>query len=383
MKNKRVRIRKNKKKHHIRALSLGEVSFVDKGDNPGAHVLLMKRKSETTISDILKSSPGFLRDWAEEVKYDVTKKNAPEILSILSKEVEAKTFAEMTDDRKVRDAVYDKIWTLERSLFSILEDDDVEDKQGMIQESVAQFQQSITTIIKGKGGTNMNRLEKLLASLKKANPDMSEDELMVKAANELATTVDEVEKAKTDLEDEKGTLTKTVEDLEKDKEALQGDLKKAKGEEVVEIDKSKLSPEVRKVLEKAEDDGKKLEKMQKQMQKDNFTKRAVVLKSCGDTDEIASLLIKIDDHDSELADEVEKVLASNAAIITASPLFKEKGHNSENDNDSAVDQLNKLAGDLMKTEAGAGLSKAQAFTKVMKDPLNAELKKQYADERNA
>lgn len=380
MKTKRVRIRKAKKKHSVRDLSLGEVSFVDKGDNPGAYVLLMKRKEENTVEEVLKSSPNILQSWVKKVKYDVTKKNAPAILSIISKETEAKTFTEIKNDRAVRDDVYNKIWTLEESLFSILNDDDVEDKNGMIQETVAQFQQAITTIIKSKGGSKMNRLEKLLAQLKKDNPDMEDAELMEKAATALATTADTLEKEKTDLDTEKGDLTKQVEtlttDLEKAKEGEGGEVK---------IDKSKLAPDVREHMEKmekeSEENKKAIEKLKKDGQKADFIKRAEVLKACGDTDEIAGLLIKVDDLDSEVAGEVEKILANNAAIIKASPLFKETGHNSENDNGSALDLLNKKAEELRKTEAGANLSLPQAFTKVMKDPANADLKKQYNDER--
>ena len=60
---------------------------------------------------------------------------------------DAQSFDEVEDDSNKRSEVWDKIYALEQSIISIIEDDAIEDKKAKIDESVAQFRDAIVSVI--------------------------------------------------------------------------------------------------------------------------------------------------------------------------------------------------------------------------------------------
>lgn len=108
------------KRHRLRRLRLDEVSLVDQGANPGAHVALIKRKEQSGM----KLTPTEAQRLA---------KAAMTFAEALAEEMARRVRQEMAD------AVFGKIWTLERTLRSIIDDPDIDDITVAIQAALDDF----------------------------------------------------------------------------------------------------------------------------------------------------------------------------------------------------------------------------------------------------
>lgn len=333
-------------------VTLDEISFVGKGDNPKANIVLMKSKQ----SKFAACSKDFDVDTE---KNDMIKEWVASNPDKVSKEDGAMTFDEIVQDREIRDIVWNKIWLLESSISSIIDDDDVEDKVTLITRSVEEFKTAITAITKRKGDTTMP--EELKKQLDAAQEKVTSLE---KTNGELATEVEAL-KAKTGV-DEAGTCKSCGAKLKRE----------------AEIDKSALPESIQKHMEKLEkeneDNRKAIEKMADAELTRTYVAKAASVCSVGKTDELADLLKSIAKVDATIADKVFDVIKSADARIREGGLFKEAGANdTTNAGASAYDKIVEKAKELRKSQAN--LTEAQAFTQVYES--DTVLREAYMSER--
>lgn len=328
----------------LRSVKLDEISFVGKGDNPEAHVLLLKVKKDPTESSI-STCPKIYKDDNGKVEL-LTKwfKN-----SKVFKEDEAATFNELIQDRNLRDRIWNLVWTLEESLGSIIRDSSVADKTAMIQQSIDQFKTAVTDIAKG---------------------DSSMDEKLKK---ELEDKIAALEKEKADLIVEKETLEKAC--SEKDK-AL--DEAKAKGVKKEEGDVYKGLPEA--VVKEIESNRARIAKMEDDNLTREYVSKAAEVTLVGKADDLGDMLKTVAKHDASLADKFLGILKIAQARIKEGGLLQEVGKESgDSSATSAYDKIIAKAAELRK--ATPALTEAQAFTKVYDS--DSDLREQYLKERNS
>lgn len=336
------------KTHRLKNVVLNEVSLVGKGDNPGAHVLLLKTRKEE-IRDFEKEYDGdnkntLLKQWYND--------NVSTILKDSS--CNAETFDEIVQDKELRDKIWDMIWTLQDSISSIVNDDEVADKEALTNTTVGQFQQAVSALFKG-GSTEMAK-----------------------------KTVEELEKALTEEQAKTADLTKQLEEVTKAaKEPNEdGSCKScghvAKTEEA--IDKSALPEAVRKHLEAQEAINKENAAEITKLRDESVTKicveKAKAVPAVGDVESISGLLKEIGKLDSALSDKVYSIFKIAHARIKESGLFKEAGSDGEGVVKTAAEQLDVLA---KAHAAEKGVSYAVAYDFVYAN--NHDLRKAYNEER--
>lgn len=232
----------NKVSTKLKNLTIKKVDFVDEGANPDAHIRMIKRKdgaeqskeenSEKGTGNILKKLLGFIGKAAgmdqEEINSAMEEIQKGDSESFSEKYIEAK-------NRKIADEIWDICYALQSSLYSILNDEELDSASTAtaMQESLDEFytvvQESITKWSNGKA-----------ASIVKKCDEVSEADLeIMKSAVERLNEV--IEKA------EKDTESKPK------KEDGPDDNKKPKGdEEEMKIDKSKLTDAERAFLDSIE-----------------------------------------------------------------------------------------------------------------------------------
>lgn len=333
----------------LRSVKLDEISFVGKGDNPEAHVLLLKVKKDPTESSI-SACPKIYKDDNGKVEL-LTKwfKN-----SKVFKEDEAATFNELIQDRNLRDQIWNLVWTLEESLGSIIRDSSVADKTAMIQQSIDQFKTAVTDIAKG---------------------DLSMD---AKLKKELEDKIAALEKEKADLIQEKADFVKAADAKAKElemqlEEAKNKGIKKEEGEDIY-----KSLPEA--VVKEIESNRARIAKMEDDNLTREYVSKAAEVTLIGKADDLGDMLKTIAKTDSAMADKVLAVFKTAQARIKEGGLLKEVGEETGGDSGtSAYDKIIAKAAELRK--ATPALTEAQAFTKVYDS--NADLREQYLKERNS
>lgn len=333
----------------LKHLKVNEVSFVDAGANPGAHITLFKRATKAEAS---KGSPlAILHEWLE-------KQGAVDFDESMARRETLMELGQVMDD------VWNKFDALRESVASVMHDDEVTDKKGAVQMSLEQFSEWIKSAladiskaqeISGGDDVTIEELEKLLAK----------QEETLKAQNE------ELAKIKQEASDAKAELAKL------------------KGNDGDQIDKSKLPDDVRKHIEEQEAKNAELAKQAKE----NADALAEIKKER--EKEVLLLKVKADypnlpDHDGitkalqslggEEREAVEKSLkASNAALSgSLKPLGKDGG---DGDEQNAFEKATVIAKKLRKDEPGKFKSLEAARNHVWE--TNPDLYKAYSEERNA
>lgn len=337
----------------LRGVKLNEISFVGKGDNKNADILLVK--SAAPIVALGKNYKGKdkkeqLQKWFDE---DVSKVDG------VFKEEEAEMFADLLADKTIRDQVWGMVWMLEDSICSIMCDESGNDKGKMIATTVDQFKEAIS-------------------SLTKKHPEGG--------IEEMAKTVEELEKEVADLIKERDELKKFNETLTGEKSALEKekvDLIAKQTPADVKIDKSKLAPEVAALLDKLEKEAGDNSQVIKDMQDGIITKECIDKSAefssvSAEGVEVPSVLKSIKKHDAKLFDQVCTLFKTAHERIKAGGLFKENGLGDDpNVGATAYDKLVAKAKELQK--ADATISFAKAFDKVYAN--EHELRKQYNEEK--
>lgn len=329
----------------LKDVELTGVHFVGKGDNKGANILLLKTHPNPIVA-LGKEYKGdnkseMLQKWFDS---DVSKADG------IFKEEDSVMFADLLQDKEIRDKVWGMVWILEDSICSILNGEDA-DKSSLIQTTVEQFKTAITALTKNEKGGNksMDELQKAQEELAKANVRISE------------------------LEGSVATLTK-----ERD-EAI------AKSEPPKEtIDKSQLPEAVVKQLETLEKTNKENAEAIKKM-KDEAVTTEMIAKSAeigaisAEGVVVHEVLKSIKKASEDTFGKLMTLLKAADARIKEAGLFKEQGGEGRTTGLSAHEQIVAKAIELKKSKPH--LSDAQAYTEVYNSDI--ELRKQYLEENRS
>lgn len=339
-----------RKRATIKQVKLEEISFVGSGDNPEAHVTLLKIKPLTVNKEIHKNRHA--EGLGDTGMVSVLKKWAVDHSECILKG-EANTFNQIIEDREIRSKFWDLVWIFEESISSILNSGE-EDKSKLIQQSIDEFRAASSTILKAEG-------EKIMP---------------VELKKQLETATEKI----TALEKENADLKKEAEDLKKKNEALE---KKNPATETP-IDKSLLPEAVRKELDRQEEINKANAIEIQKLKDENITRtyigKASEVPLVGGIGEVSELLKNVAKHDTSLADKVLDIFRKADARIKEGDLLKEKGKlTNEGSGATAYDKLVAKSVELRK--AKPELTEAQAFTMVY--DTDEELRKAYlAESRN-
>lgn len=151
-------------KTKLKDLEVDEVSLVDAGANQHAHVKLYKRhdgKAQEGEKQEQPAKSGLRKLFSAIGKaLNVSQEDIDNAVSDIEK---ANTFAEKMEERKLRrisDEIWDVCFALESSLSSIIRDDDVEDRVGMMNLSVDEFTETIKTLITSWGNGKSAQIAK-------------------------------------------------------------------------------------------------------------------------------------------------------------------------------------------------------------------------------
>lgn len=334
----------------LRSVKLDEISFVGKGDNPEAHVLLLKMKTEPNELSISKQPKDLKNDVQKTELLKTWFENTP----IFKSDDVAVTFDELIQDRNLRDKIWDLVWTLEESLGSIVRDQNLSDKTGMIQQTIDQFKTAVTDIT--KGDSNMN--EKLKKEL--------EDKIAA-----LEKQVADLTKEKEDVEKAADAKAKELE--MKLEEAKAKGVKKEEGEDIY-----KGLPEA--VVKEIESNRERIAKMEDDNLTREYVSKAAEVTLVGKADELGDMLKAVAKTDPTMADKILTVFKTAQARIKEGGLLGEVGkEDSSNAGATAYDKIVAKAAELRK--ATPALTEAQAFTKVYDS--DSDLRTAYLKERNS
>lgn len=354
------------KRNMLKDMLIKEISLVDNPANQHARAVLTKRHdpAETADSFLAKVKSFFSKD-------DVM--GTP----MASEEGEAETFSDSLSEADR----WKYLSALQTSICSILDDDtlDAAAKQSMIDETVAEFKQTLADegVIKaankpnadsedidqgteGADGTGAECDPNIAATAAAEITDPKKKALMDKAG--CGPDKKALDKAGCDPETKEKTMTDTMNKADINK-AIEEGVAKATADLVAK--NTELSAQ----LQKMRDDKEAADRMAKA--------KEMVAGVPGFTAEQVAGIIK--GMDEAAVAEFGKSLKATAETVTKSRAFAELGTSQVIKAGSAVDQLNKAASEIQKSEPK--LSSEQAFRKATKQ--NRELYKQYLAETNA
>lgn len=332
----------------LKDIKLNEVSLVDQGANPGAHILLFKKCPKELV----------------ELKKEMD--DAMTFGEALQEEMQRSMFQETMNK------VWDMFYALQKSIESIHNDDDVVDKQTAIDSALQAFHQAALQSF------NQPFMKRVYESFEKSiTGDISMDpkiEEVQKQLDEANKKVEELTKSAEELQakadEEKAELTKQF-------EALQEEVTKFKGEEEEDITKG-MSEEAKKRFEASE---ARVAKMEEEADKIKYQSMA---KSYGavplEKDVFASVLRKMQKELTEDEfSEVDKLL--KAHVAQAEQLLKISGEDGGDDtNETAFNKATDLAKKLQEEDAGNYPTLEKARAEIWK--RHPELQKQYNAERS-
>lgn len=320
-------------------VKLDEISFVGKGDNPEAHVLLLKMKpgEDFTPHKIVSLGKEYVGRDKDRILKGWMESNPDRI----GKGDDALTFDQIMANREMKDKIWDMVWTLEDSISSIMCDESVPDKAGMIQQSIDEFRAAITPI--SKGGNDM-------------------PEKLKKELEEAGVKIESLEKQVSDLTTENAVL--------KEENAT---LKVEKG--AVSIDKSGMTEAQ---IKKMEEQEARIAKMEDEAITREYIGKAASVSLVGSVDEIGNLLKKVAKTDSETAEKLFGIFKTANARIAEGDLLKEQGADGGGDGSgvTALDQLNKKAAEYKIAHPEVSIEKA--FTIVY--DTEHDLRKAYLEQ---
>ena len=132
-------------------LDVNEVSMVDAGANQHAHVMLYKNRDGKAPEGAAQQEPaksGLRKLFSAIGKaLNVSQEDVDSAVDSIEK---ADTFSQKMEERKLRrisDEIWDVCYALESSLSSIIRDEEVTDKAGMMNQSVDEFMPAIKALI--------------------------------------------------------------------------------------------------------------------------------------------------------------------------------------------------------------------------------------------
>jgi hypothetical protein len=237
---------------------LDEVSMCSQGTNKGAHIMLMKAVTKKEqgenfppaafayVPDIEKSDTWKVRLWETLDKKETSEQVAKAILAlgkdatsipeetasvkkkvltawaqlnnsrIVKAEYGGVTFDEILLNSEILDQLWNSVYILEDSLYSIMYNDKIVDMADKLALTTSQFQSQLLQIAKGDNMPGLEKLQKETEVLQKKFEDLEKTFKTLQAEKEA------LEKENKVLKDAKGAVTET--DIDKD--ALPANVKK-------------------------------------------------------------------------------------------------------------------------------------------------------------
>lgn len=354
------------KRNMLKDMLIKEISLVDNPANQHARAVLTKRhdSADTADSFLTKVKSFFSKD---------TMMGTP----AFSEENEAETFSESLSEGER----WKYLAALQTSICSILDDDtlDATAKQSMIDETVAEFKQTLAEdgVIKAANKPNADS-EDVDQGTEGADGTGAECDPDI-AATAAAEITDPKKKAlmdKAGCGPDKKALDKAGCDPKTKEKTMTDTMNKADINKAIEEGVAKATADL---VAKNTDLSTQLQKMREDKEAaDRLAKATEMVAGVpGFTAEQVAGIIKGMDEAAVI--EFGKSLKSSAETISKSRAFAELGTSHVVKAGSALDQLNKSASEIMKSEPD--LSQEQAFRKATKQ--NRGLYKQHLAETNA
>lgn len=204
-------------KTKLKSLEVTKVDAVDAGANPDAHIKLFKKKDGPADNAGSIPEGDQTETLIKRITKAVTDLFKPASGNVIEKREEAESFGEKINEvqrRKIVDEMWDLCYALHSSLVSIMIDDDLESTltSSMMQQSISEFSDYISSAVeKWSSGTTAG-------IVKKGIENVTENDVFL-----MEYARDRVDKA----------IQKAKEQVEKSKGEL---------EDMIKIDKSKMSP---------------------------------------------------------------------------------------------------------------------------------------------
>ncbi len=202
-------------KTKLKNLEVTKVDAVDEGANPEANIKIFKKKGDEGSG----ATPAPEGDQADTLIKRITKAVADLFKSgdIIEKREEAESFGEKINEvqrRKIVDEMWDLCYALHSSLVSIMNDDEVESSSAgdMMRQSIAEFSDYISSAVVEWSSGNTAGV------VKKSMDNVTENDVL-------------------HLEYIGGRIEETIQKAKQQIEKAKGEL-----EEMIKIDKSKMSP---------------------------------------------------------------------------------------------------------------------------------------------
>jgi len=280
----------------LKDLKLKEVSLVDEGANPGAAIMLFKRRDKTEFIKALK----------ERLNKD------------------AAVFDEIEENSEAMNALWSMFNSFQDSMHSILNDDDIADKQSMVLESLGQFNEALSNALT-KGGHNM-ATKKAAKKIGKAEhePDATEK---TEHEEELAALKAEHEDALAALK------TEHEEELKANKAEHEADPEEDDAEKEMDETTKALNKKMDNLAKQNDDLLAKLAKSDERVEVAKFEKMADAYEFVPvEKQKLGALLRSVSKAgDDDVFDTLEKVLTASAAAqgvltkMTGTPLSNAGG----------------------------------------------------------
>lgn len=202
-------------KTKLKGLEVTKVDAVDEGANPDAHIKLFKKKDGPGNNDTLASEGEQAETLIKKIAKAITDLFKSE--NVVEKREEAESFGEKINEvqrRKIVDEMWDLCYALHSSLVSIMNDDEMESTSAgdMMRQSIAEFSDYISSAVNEWSSGNTAGV------VKKSVNDVTENDVL-----HLEYIGDKISEA----------IGKAKQQIEKSKGEL---------EEMIKIDKSKMSP---------------------------------------------------------------------------------------------------------------------------------------------
>lgn len=219
----------------LKKLAVTKVDFVDAGANQRANIAIFKHApkggehmKKGSFEEMVQSAVQIVAK-----KFGLTEKSKGTPVSVKKN---AYTFSTVANEAS-KEQVYNEIWdvtrSLRNSLCSIIEDDTVENKAGMLKQSIAEFQQAANSFADAWGALKLASVKKSLSN----DVPTAEEITFVKKRYE-----DMVKKAGISTP-ENTPPTEPKEKTKTQADKAKGNVKKLKEDDEMKIDKSRMTPD--------------------------------------------------------------------------------------------------------------------------------------------
>lgn len=353
-------------------ITLNEVSFVDAGANPGAHLMFWKRKP--TMKPVI----------AKLRELFATAFPTPEIakqqLADLAKGDDAKLFDQVISQADLWPAIWKATDALNTSIRSILDSDEAE-KQPLLNRSLDEFKQHLLDVVSSaatktpdvekEAGEMSEDLKKSLGLAATAT-DAEVSAAVAKVQADLAKAQADAAFAKMSEPHRDYAVAKGLKDDDLTAFVAKSD---ADREAVVKAEPiAKTAAEIEKARADAENAElrKSVAYLKKASEVSAIAKRAETeMAAVAKADELADLIYDVTKHDAGLGERLETVLKTANARIEKGGLLKEIGSGHRGISKGA-DAIETAAKELQKVNTGWSIQKARTEARKQNPELAAQ-----------